>query len=65
MERPKDYWVIHLKVVRLNGVSVELTDLIKRSAKQKRVWDVLEYEALVIESEEELRPVSLSIDIED
>ncbi|MCM3789685.1 hypothetical protein M3221_14925 [Domibacillus indicus] len=42
---------------------MELADFIKRSAKQGRVRYVPEYEALSIESEEELLPVSLSVDI--
>jgi uncharacterized protein with NAD-binding domain and iron-sulfur cluster len=65
MERLKDRWIIHMKDARLNGVSVELADFIKRSAKQGRVRYVPEYEALSIESEEELLSVSLSVDIKD
>lgn len=65
MERLKDRCIIHMKNVRLNGVSVELADFIKRSAKQECVRYVLEYEELSIESEEELLSVSLSVDITD
>ncbi|MCM3789980.1 hypothetical protein M3221_16445 [Domibacillus indicus] len=50
MERLNDYWMIHMKDARLNGVSVELADFIKCSAKQGRVRYVSEYEALSIES---------------
>ena len=63
MERLKDRWIIHIKDAQLNGVSAELADFIKRAAKQGRVWYVPEYEALSIESEEELLSVSLSVDI--
>ncbi|MCM3790005.1 hypothetical protein M3221_16575 [Domibacillus indicus] len=54
-------------MVRLNGVPVELADFIKRSAKTKqgRLRYVPKYEALSIESEEELLSVSLSVDIKD
>lgn len=37
MERLKDRWIIHMKDAWINGVSVEITDFIKRSAKQGRV----------------------------
>ncbi|MED3912763.1 hypothetical protein P4597_27130 [Peribacillus simplex] len=53
MERLKDRWVIHMKDARLNGVSIELADFIKRAAKQERVRYVPEYEALSIESKED------------
>ncbi|WNS78622.1 hypothetical protein RRU94_01320 [Domibacillus sp. DTU_2020_1001157_1_SI_ALB_TIR_016] len=65
MERLKDRWVIHMKDARLSGVSVDLADFIKRSAKQGRVRYVPEYEALSIQSQEELLAVSLSVDIKD
>ena len=54
-----------MKGARLNGASDELADFIKRSAKQGRVRYVPEYEALSIESEEELLSVLLSVDIKD
>ncbi|MED4116282.1 hypothetical protein P4661_25945 [Priestia megaterium] len=56
MERLKDR---HTKDARLNGVSVELTDFIKRSVKQGQVRYISEYEALSIESAAE----PLSVDI--
>ncbi|MEM1503758.1 hypothetical protein RG959_10110 [Domibacillus sp. 8LH] len=65
MERLRDRYVIHMKDARLNSVSVEIADFIKRLAKQGRVRYVPEYEALSIESEEELLLVSLSVDIKD
>ncbi|WNS79231.1 hypothetical protein RRU94_16890 [Domibacillus sp. DTU_2020_1001157_1_SI_ALB_TIR_016] len=65
VKRLKDRWVIHMKDTRLNGVSVELADFIKRLAKQGRVRYVPEYEALNIGLEEELLSVSLSVDIKD
>ncbi|MCM3790014.1 helix-turn-helix domain-containing protein [Domibacillus indicus] len=65
MERLKDRWIIHMKDARFNGVSVELADFIKRSAKQGRVRYVPEYEGISIESQEELLSVSLSVDIKD
>lgn len=64
IERLKDRWIIYMEDARLNGVSVELADFIKCSAKQGRVRYVPKYEALSIESEE-LLPVSLSVDIKD
>ncbi|MEM1505780.1 hypothetical protein RG959_20485 [Domibacillus sp. 8LH] len=65
MKRLKDRWIIYMKDARLNGVSVELADFIKHSIKQGRVRYVPEYEALSVESEEELLSVSLSVDIKD
>lgn len=49
----------------LNGVSAELADFIKHSAKQGRIRYFPEYDALSIESEEELLSVSLSLDIKE
>lgn len=54
-----------MKDARLSGVSIELVDFIKRSAKQGRVRYIPECEALSIESEEELLSVSFSVDIKD
>ena len=54
-----------MKDARLTSVSSELADFIKRSAKQGRVRYVPEYNALSIESQEELLSVSLSVDIKD
>ncbi|MCI2256027.1 hypothetical protein L2D08_16870 [Domibacillus sp. PGB-M46] len=65
MEWLKNRWIIHMKDARLNGVSVELADFIKRSAKQGRMCYVPEYKALGIKSEEEPLSVSLSADIKD
>ena len=42
MERLEDRWIIHMKNARLNGVSIEIADFIKRSAKQERVRYVSE-----------------------
>jgi len=65
MKRLKDRWVIHMKDTRLNEVSDELADFIKHSAKQGPGRQVPEYDALSIESQEELLSVSLSINIKD
>lgn len=54
-----------MKDARLNGVSAEIAEFINRSAKQGRIRYVPEYNALSIESQEELLSVSLSVDIKD